>query len=140
MSEFLVVVFTVFWGWINSYFASQRGRNPYGWFFLGLLFGPFALVALFLLPPYSDLLPEAETETQAVHVSHHSPFNQFDWYYLNENREPVGPITFVELQELNASNAIDDQSYVWNETMENWKRVHEVSELKEELKKNSGVQ
>lgn len=134
MNEFLIVLFAVFWGWICSYFAGQRGRNPYGWFFLGFLFGPFPLVALFLLPTLQEqALPPSEIPE--VHVSHHSPFNQFDWYYLDENRQPIGPITFVELQELGEQNQINDQSYVWNDTMENWKRVGDVNELTDELAK-----
>ena len=132
MNEFLLVIIAVFWGWICCYFAQQRGRNPYGWFFLGLLFGPFPLIALFLMPVIEQS-PPSPTEIPEVHVSHHSPFNQYDWYYLDENRQSVGPMDFVALQELWNEQKIDEHSLVWNDTMENWKKVSDVSELKEEL-------
>jgi len=128
MYEFLLVLIVVFWGWACSYFAQQRGRNPYGWFFLGFFFGPFPLVALLLMPDLKKS-PPPPTEIPEVHVSHHSPFNNFDWYYLDENRETVGPVTFTTLQELWSEQKVNEQSYVWNDTMENWKKVSEVNEL-----------
>ena len=34
--------------------AKPRGRNPAVWFFLGVLFGPFALVAVLVMPAVSS--------------------------------------------------------------------------------------
>ena len=131
MNEFLIFIIIAFWGWISSYFAQQRGRNPYGWFFLGVLFGPFTLVGLFLMPIIKPELPPVNVKE--VHVSHHSPFEQYDWYYLDEKRQSTGPLTFNELQQCWDEKKIDEQSLIWNETMENWKKVTDVSELKESL-------
>ncbi len=35
---------------ISPFFARRRGRSMIGWLLLGVLFGPFAVGALFVLP------------------------------------------------------------------------------------------
>ena len=51
---FLAVIFAIA-VWLGcAYFcwqqAQERGRRPWLWGFLGILFGPFALIAVMLLP------------------------------------------------------------------------------------------
>ncbi len=102
--EFITLFFIVFWGWVNSYFAQKRGRNPYLWFFLGVFFGPFPLIALFLMPSFESQEKTEEKpkiiETEAIRVSPHSPFDQYDWYYLDEARKQHGPHTIVRTQKI----------------------------------------
>lgn len=35
----------------SAFVAKQKNRDSVGWFFLGLLFGPIALLALAAIPP-----------------------------------------------------------------------------------------
>ncbi|MFQ5626649.1 MAG: hypothetical protein ACE5FM_08365 [Methyloligellaceae bacterium] len=40
------IVFAV----LTAIAAEVKGRNPFGWFFLGVLFGAFALIAVLVMP------------------------------------------------------------------------------------------
>jgi len=44
------VLFTLLSGWL----AGRRGRSARLWYWLGAIFGPFAALAIVLLPPASD--------------------------------------------------------------------------------------
>ncbi len=132
--EFITLFFIVFWGWVNSYFAQKRGRNPYLWFFLGTFFGPFPLIALFLMPSFDPQEKVEETpaiiETEAIRVAPHSPY---DWYYLDESRKQHGPHTIVELKKFWNEDQISKETYIWNETMTEWKKIKDNPELRETL-------
>ncbi|NGX57769.1 MAG: hypothetical protein K940chlam3_00663 [Chlamydiae bacterium] len=131
MNEFIILLIIVFWGWVSSYFAQQRGRNPYGWFFLGFLFGPFSLVALFIMKDYSQ--KTAPPETPGINVSHHSPFDHLDWYYLDSSRQTKGPISFEDLKKSWKEEGVNENTLVWYDSLSDWKKVVDISELKEEL-------
>lgn len=139
MNEFLIVLIIIFWGWASSYFAQQRGRNPYAWFFWGFLFGPFALVALFLMKDYSMKTPPETNlpEITGISISPHSPFDHMDWYYLDHHRETIGPINFQELKKLWKEGVLKEDSYVWNDTFPEWKKIAALSELKTALNQDN---
>jgi len=43
-----IVIFWIFCAIISAVIASNKGRSGVGWFFLGLLFGPFGFVVAIL--------------------------------------------------------------------------------------------
>ena len=48
------MIFVFIWGAfavVTAIAASARGHNPVAWFFIGLLFGVFALVAVLVMKP-----------------------------------------------------------------------------------------
>lgn len=56
---FLVLLWIGF-GVLSSMIARRKGRDPGGWFFIGFLFGPFGLMAAFIvedLPEAGDTVP-----------------------------------------------------------------------------------
>ena len=50
MNNFIVIVVWLALGGVCSYYAKERGRNPIGWFIIGLVFGLLGLITLFLIP------------------------------------------------------------------------------------------
>lgn len=66
------------------------------------------------------------------------PRNEWNqlWYYLDASRKTNGPIAFPELHSLWKTQGLNENSYLWAEGMENWKKVHELSDLLEDLNKN----
>lgn len=55
-----MVFIWIAFGIVCALAAPPRGRNPWGWLALGILFGPFAIVALLVmekLPVESDNAP-----------------------------------------------------------------------------------
>ena len=51
MSTILVLILWMIMGIATAYLANQRGRDPYIWFALGVVFGILAMLLLFILPP-----------------------------------------------------------------------------------------
>ncbi|MDX9742807.1 MAG: SHOCT domain-containing protein [Arcobacteraceae bacterium] len=45
-----IVILWILFGIFSSIIASNKNRNALGWFFVGLLFGPFGLLVAFLSP------------------------------------------------------------------------------------------
>jgi hypothetical protein len=149
--EFTVFLFvvSVLWGCLNSYLAQYRGRNLYVWFLLGFLFGPFPLIFLYLLPAagkvkeedIEDIKEETPAETDnpdaaddaGINIAHHAPFDQQDWYYLDEQRTQHGPHTFSEMRKFTRKEIISGQTYVWNQSMSNWKKVKDIPEFERAL-------
>jgi hypothetical protein len=56
MDTFIIIIFVIYLhcAGFASYIASEKGRNPYSWFFLGLFFGIFALIAIASIPSISN--------------------------------------------------------------------------------------
>ena len=49
-----VIVIWVFSGFLCAYIASQKNRGDTGWFFAGLAFGIFAIIAIVAVPSLSE--------------------------------------------------------------------------------------
>jgi hypothetical protein len=52
--DLIYILLALFFGFTCGALASRKGRNGLGWAFLGILFGPIALVVLLFLP-YSKI-------------------------------------------------------------------------------------
>lgn len=62
-------VFLLFWMWLTittAVVAVAKSRNPVGWTFLGLLFGPIALYVLSHLPQGTDTLPDIPSFEEVI--------------------------------------------------------------------------
>lgn len=52
MDTLILIIVIIYFqcGVFASYIAFEKGRNPYSWFFIGLFFGVFALIAIAAIP------------------------------------------------------------------------------------------
>jgi hypothetical protein len=135
MEIIIVVVSWIVFGGITSYFASQRGRDPFGWFLIGLLLGVLGLLVLFLLPPIkAEEEQEAEGEKAEGEIVPAPPVHYaHDWFYLDSGRQRLGPCSFLTLRRDWHLQKLCQDTYVWTEGMENWQRIKELPELKQAL-------
>lgn len=130
MHYFYSILIGILCACICARYARKRGRNPVHWFVWGALFGLFALLALFLLParkvakaPSIHPIPvpvlQALAPTQADKL----------WYYLDGEKQQFGPMSFDGLNRAWRDGRIHVQSFVWNDELENWKRLEEVAAI-----------
>lgn len=123
--SFLLCILNAF---LCAHFAKRRGRNSLYWFISGACFGLFALATLFLLPSRkknftTTVKPKSVLPLlQAMEQSQTSKL----WYYLDLEGKQCGPISFDGLTHAWNSGKVHVQSFVWNEELENWKRLEEV--------------
>ena len=127
MQTFLTILLSLVLGWGCSRIARQRGRNPMNWFIAGVFFGVFALAALFIFPrkdkEKSAVVPQQNLPKLAVLSPSHA---EKLWYFLDEEKTQCGPMSLNALSEAWRKGKVKENSYVWNELMENWQPFHEV--------------
>lgn len=122
-------------GTITAYLAKGRGRDPTKWFFIGLLCGVFGLIALFFFPVIG---PEDEKQQQQPPVAPpvvDAPVAAKRWFYLDVKHDTLGPVAEDALQGLFQDETITSRTYMWSEGMEGWKRLEDLPELLELVKK-----
>lgn len=122
----------------NAYFANLRGRDPYFWFLMGVLFGALALIVLFFLPDLSKQKQDQTSSTTIIEEAaplidtpekiDHSYLVK-DWFYLDDSANQHGPMRFEELKSLWMEDKIQATTFVWSEGMEKWLRIEEMNEL-----------
>lgn len=117
----------------NAYFAKQRGRDPVGWFLIGLLLGIFGLVILFLLPKKKGGNELEVDEDQILRgiPENEEDFTLKDWYYIGDEDQQVGPISFRELSRRWDQGILIEETYVWCEGMDNWERIGDLQALRD---------
>ncbi len=130
MELFIVITCWLLFGGVTSYFAAQRGRDPFAWFMIGLLLGILGLLLLFLLPPVSESEVPDQKDSQEIEIS---PVRLQDWFYLTPDRVQIGPVSFDVLQAAWKESKIGPDSFVWSHGMEDWKKIAELSSLREAL-------
>jgi len=130
MQTFLSVLLSFILGWGCSRLARQRGRKPLNWFIAGLFFGIFALITLFILPTRrrietsnsENLLSQKIPKLAILSPSHEEKL----WYFLDEKKTQIGPMSFDALSKAWNEGKVQEHTYVWNESMDNWQRFQEV--------------
>ncbi len=118
----------IVFGAVSAYFAKIRGKNPYLWFFLGMLFGVFGLLYLFFTPkPKRGEQTESPTDGKTIDISpaYDPKFNEIFWYYLDPENKQYGPMSFEALYRLYRDANISKKTFVWNESLESWKPLDE---------------
>lgn len=132
----------LFFGGVCSYVAKNKGRNPVMWYILGMLFCLLALIVLSLLPSLktpaqiSDETEENEDEKlsgSGFDEKKILAYQQNEWFYLGEDKQPKGPVGFNDLKTLWMDGLLESRSFVWTEGMVNWKRISEMVGLEDAL-------
>jgi hypothetical protein len=127
-------------GGISALYAPSKGRSSLNWFFIGLFFGVFGLLLLFLLPSLkkdeeiskgglpAEKTPSIEQKSQEV-SPHLEEIKKDDWFYLDGNKKPQGPCTRESMKEKWQQGSLSQESWVWNESIVVWKKIADVSPL-----------
>lgn len=119
--KILILIYSVL-AFFSAYFANKEGRNPYLWFFLGIIFGVSSLVILLFFHyktkrKKSLIIQEAISSLNRQIQLRDSKF----WYYLNKEDKQVGPMSSTKLHSLFKDGTIIESTYIWNEEFDDWK-------------------
>jgi hypothetical protein len=134
-SDVLRVLVAMLIGGLTAYIAQNRGRSPIVWFCIGIFFGVFGLLALFLFKPIVADRGEIEPTTIAVvgEVKPAEPETVLEksvadlpWYYLDSQHQQYGPVTFEQLRSLWNEGKATSTTYVWSDGMADWKVINDV--------------
>lgn len=137
MTTFSVIIICLLLGWVTSYYAQKRGRDPFIWFIAGYFFGLLALLLLFILPAVPISPQKNESSDDTLKIAYVPENFAGDWFYVDNEKAQQGPVTFERLQELWQEKVIQHQTYVWRENMPNWQFIKDIPGLQEVLMKDA---
>lgn len=135
MQIFIFIAFLLLIGSITAHYAIQRGRSPFNWFMIGMLFGIMGLLLLFLMP---NLATQSSSKTQvqtsvAIEQNPPSEYQGKQWFYLDDSHAQQGPVSFRNLLPVWEKKGISSHSFVWCEGMSDWKTIEDLPRFKETL-------
>lgn len=127
MSLLLYITISLFWGWITARFAQKKGLNQRNWYIAGVLFCALAFIMVLFQRKKNLKIPEPVCKPQLIPI--HLSQREYLWYYLNETGQQFGPISFQALANAWENKKIQEEFYVWNEDLEDWKKFKEVLQI-----------
>ena len=143
---FLTVLLWLIIGGATAYYAKQRGRDPLLWFMIGMLLGLLGLLLLFLLPNVNPeaVAKEKESEGPAAPPQKTPPELPHDyfikeWYYYDSEHNRQGPVRYEALKSLWQNGSLKEDSFVWSDGMEEWKKIAQVPTLYTHLVTQEGT-
>ncbi len=133
----------------TAYLAHLKGRNPFLWFFFGIMFSffaPLVLISMDLFEKYqSGLSQQSKSKSSSASSVNGeegkkdldqqkiNPLAEASWYYLDISHRQMGPVSIIALRELWNRGELDMMSYVWMSGMDQWEKVDHLPELKQLL-------
>jgi hypothetical protein len=126
MQLLLTFTFWIILGVLTSFYARERGRQPWSWFFVGLFLGLLGLLLLFILPKkISDKrgTTPLKSKLEPIEVRQQPSYVNKLWYYLDQQNKQYGPMSFEALNNAWKEGIITSHTYVWNEELDNWKTL-----------------
>lgn len=112
------------------------------WFALGVILGLIAVIILYILPQKIAVAPAgavSENKMSDEEVSYTPPEDvasrppEVLWYYLDKENNQFGPMSFNALKSAWNSDEVDANTYIWNENMEEWKRLETLHDTLEKI-------
>ncbi|KAF3362100.1 hypothetical protein PHSC3_001411 [Chlamydiales bacterium STE3] len=134
MEILLTVILWVLMGGMTSYFAARRGRDPFAWFWVGILLGLIGLLLLFLLPVVENVEETQEEEFEIEAIDELTPYAlattdsyRFrDWFFLDDRNQQLGPVSFQNLRKNWLHGKVSSETFVWSDGMETWQKVQDL--------------
>ncbi|MFA6118548.1 MAG: DUF4339 domain-containing protein [Parachlamydiales bacterium] len=126
MNSIIILLFWLFFGITCSRIAQKKNRNRTTWFYLGVLLGIIGVIIIFFMRPIRIIKKAKEAKPVITDTNF--------WYFLNEDKKQVGPISLNKLIDDYKNAKIFDETLVWNETMDNWENLKNISSISNILK------
>lgn len=140
MRMLISIALLLFFAFLSAYLAKQKGRDPVGWFMIGILLGIFSPVLLLILKPLNKgSVDETEIDENiklSPPINEEIPalkYSSKEWFYLDATRQQQGPVYHKTLKSLLDENKISESTYVWSEGMSKWIRIRELPGFIESL-------
>ena len=120
MSTELMIISALVMGGAAAYLAKQRKKDPFLWFCIGSFFGLLGVLYLYFFAKTPKAAPETPAP-QPVPVRKVPLAPQKFWYYLDQENQQFGPMSYDALNKAWQDGKVSVETYVWNEDLENWK-------------------
>ncbi len=122
MEKFICIIAM---GCAGAYIAKKRKLNPFLWFAVCSMLGLLAILTLIFLPFFMKKFKKKATLSKKAVSTPLFPLETI-WYYLDEDEEQIGPMSFARLLEVKKDGIIKESNYIWHETFSHWKQWNSV--------------
>jgi len=140
MEFWVPVAISIIMGCLCAVLAVSRERSPIAWFFLGFILGWVGLLLIFILPSLKKVPKSEPEQIEPVVEEKKEPESSFErtdnWFYLDQKKEVCGPLSVQMIKEKWGEGDISENSWVWNEMIDEWKKISQVKELFEWLQQS----
>lgn len=138
VNAILPVICWLFCAITSSKLAYKKNRDTQTWFILGLFFGIIALAIIYFLKPLKIIrnIQKKSNQSLANHFSILKTDNNY-WYYLDNEKNQIGPMSLKKLYDIYLKEKISNYTYVWNDSMDTWKKLIDISSLSKLLKNST---
>ena len=136
MNFYLLMTSFIVLGVLTGYCAQRRGRDPVIWFFIGVLFGIFGLIALFLMPataPENAVIPVKDAPLEFPKEEPKIENLGKEWFILDQEHKQQGPMSFQFLKAKWGESSINPTTFVWSDGMTEWKRIRDLPDFMEKI-------
>jgi hypothetical protein len=133
MYIFKLISIWLTFGFLCSYLAKNKNRKPVFWFYMGVFFGLIAVVVILFLKKDKKIIHEIKDIKVKIDNSIFK-INPLDdknfWYYLDKDNKQIGPLSLKAIEDNFLNKKINPFTYVWNDTLDEWKKLNELEILK----------
>ncbi len=110
--------------------AVRIGKNRNFWFLIGFFFGIYGVIAFWISKRNLKKQPQKPSSPKPVEPL--IRYSEAFWYYLDEAKATIGPMSHSRINQLFQEGILHAKTLVWNEELENWKSLEELTqEVKE---------
>jgi len=128
----MILYAALFMGSLAAFVAKQKRKDPFRWFFCGFLFGLLGVLYLcFFVKTEEAPVKQGPAQPKKPVVPKAIPNEAKFWYYLDAHDEKFGPMSYEALLRAHQEQKITLESFVWNETLEDWKCLKDFLERPE---------
>lgn len=128
-TAFVQLIILILIASLTAYLAKGRGRSASLWFFIGMMFSIFGMLALFFLPVVKDESGNNEESKKIPPKPSIDSVPSKEWYYLDAQHKQFGPVPQQTLKKLYDDRTISASTYVWCKGMQEWKKVNMVDQI-----------
>ncbi len=120
MQNLITVIIGVVCGLSCGFYAYRNKKNPYLWFFIGLMCGVLGLLFLIFFP-----FKKKQTEPVLAQPVPYSYSGKL-WHYLDPANTCLGPMSEQKLHDEFKKGIITSSTYLWNQEMDEWKTLEQL--------------
>lgn len=121
----LTFIVSILMGFYASNVAKKKNKSQDFWFWMGFIFGIFGVLYLMFFVKKEEKKQPFKASKTPFLLNLQRKDKNILWYYV-DNDAQNGPISLYALSEKYQKGKVSPSTFVWNEEMQDWKKIEEI--------------